>query len=404
MGIISPLGKGLEENWCALLEGKSGIGPITKFDASNFPARIAGEVNDFHPEDYIDKKEIKKMDTFIHYAIAATAMALEDSGLKIDSENAESVGVIIGSGIGGLPFLERQVQAYLNGGPKRISPFYIPGTIVNLASGQVSIQFGVKGPNSAVCTACASGTHAIGDAFKLIQHGKAEAMIAGGTEAVITPIALGGFAAMKALSTRNDEPEKASRPFDAERDGFVIAEGAGIVILEEREAACARGAKIYAEIIGYGMSSDAYHIAAPSADADGPKRVMKRALEDAELDPSVIDLINAHGTATLLGDKVETEAIKKVFGDRAKKIAVSATKSMMGHLLGAAGGVETIATVLSLQRDVVPPTINLTVPDPECDLDYVPLKSRSLPVNYALKNSFGFGGTNASLILKKYTD
>ncbi len=404
MGIISPLGKGVEENWRALLEGKSGIGPITKFDASSFSTRIAGEVKDFNPEDYIDRKEIKKMDTFIHYAIAATAMALDDSGMKIDSANAERVGVMIGSGIGGLPLLERQCQAYLDGGPKKISPFYIPGTIVNLASGQVSIQFGVKGPNSAVCTACASGTHAIGDAFKLIQHGKADVMIAGGTEAVITPLAVGGFSAMKALSTRNDEPEKASRPFDAERDGFVVAEGAGIIIVEELEAALIRGAKIYAEIIGYGMSSDAYHIAAPSADADGPKRVMKSALDDAEIDPSLIDTINAHGTATPLGDKVETEAIKKVFGDHAKKIAISSTKSMMGHLLGAAGGVETIAMALSLQRDAVPPTINLTVPDPECDLDYVPLKSRRLTVNYALKNSFGFGGTNASLILKKYSD
>ncbi len=404
LGIISPLGIGVKENWQSLIEGKSGIGPITKFDATQFASKIAGEVKSFHPEEYIDKKDLKKMDTFIHFAIAAASMALKDSGLTIDGSNSENVGVIIGSGIGGLPLLESQYQIYLNNGPRRISPFFIPGMIVNLASGQVSIRFNARGPNLAVCTACATGTHAIGDAFKLILNNYADAMIAGGTESVITPLAVGGFSAMKALSTRNDEPKKASRPFDLERDGFVVGEGAGIVILEELESAMKRGANIYAEIIGYGMSGDAYHISAPSADADGPVRVMKNTIQDAGIDPSVIDYINAHGTATPQGDKIETTAIKNVFGEKAKKIAVTSSKSMIGHLLGAAGGVESIITVLSIKHDIATPTINLTHPDPECDLDYIPNQSREIPIHYALNNSFGFGGTNASIIFKKFEE
>lgn len=402
LGIISPLGIGVEENWRNLVEGKSGIGPITKFDASQFASRIAGEVKSFNAEDYIDKKDIKRMDIFIHYAVAASDLALKDSEFKIDSSNSERIGVIIGSGIGGLPLLENQYQIYLQNGPRRISPFFIPGMIVNLASGQVSIKYGAKGPNSAVCTACATGAHAIGDAFKLISSNYADAMIAGGTESVITPLAVGGFASMKALSTRNDEPEKASRPFDAERDGFVIGEGAGIVILEEMKAALARKARIYAEVIGYGMSGDAYHISAPSADGDGPIRVMQIAIKEAGIQSSDIDYINAHGTATPAGDRIETVAIKKVFGEKAKSIVVTSSKSMIGHLLGAAGGVETVITALSVKHDIATPTINLTHPDPECDLDYVPNQSRELSINYALNNSFGFGGTNASLILKKF--
>ncbi|MEW5806253.1 MAG: beta-ketoacyl-ACP synthase II [Acidobacteriota bacterium] len=402
MGIISPLGIGIKENWEALAAGKSGIGPITKFDATNFPSRIAGEVRNFNPEDYIDRKEIKKMDAFIHFAIAATQMALNDARLTIDQSNAVRVGVIIGSGIGGLPLLENQYQAYLKGGHRRISPFFIPGMIVNLASGQVAIKFGAKGPNSAVCTACATGTHAIGDAYRLIRVAEADIMIAGGTESVITPLAVGGFSSMKALSTRNEEPEKASRPFDAGRDGFVMSEGVGVVILEEIGSAVKRNAAIHAEIVGYGMSSDAYHISAPST--DGPMRVMQNAIRSANVDPSVVDFINAHGTSTPQGDKAETDAIKKVFGERAYKIAISSTKSMMGHLLGAAGGVETIATVLSIKHDTATPTINLTAPDPQCDLNYVPNQSRKMTINYALNNSFGFGGTNASLLLKKYSE
>jgi 3-oxoacyl-[acyl-carrier-protein] synthase II len=402
LGIISPLGIGVEENWSNLVEGRSGVGPITKFDATKFASRIAGEVKSFHAEDYIDKKDLKRMDIFIHYAIAATDLALKDSSFKIDSQNCERIGVIIGSGIGGLPLLESQYRIYLQSGPRRISPFFIPGMIVNLASGQVSIKYGAKGPNSAVCTACATGAHAIGDAFKLISSNYADAMIAGGTESVITPLAVGGFASMKALSTRNEEPEKASRPFDAERDGFVIGEGAGVVILEELDSALARNANIYAEIIGYGMSGDAYHISAPSADGDGPIRVMQIAIAESGVQPSDIDYINAHGTATPAGDRIETVAIKKVFGEKAKSIAVTSSKSMIGHLLGAAGGAETIITALSIKHGIATPTINLTHPDPECDLDYVPNQSRKMSINYALNNSFGFGGTNASLILKKF--
>ena len=400
--MVSPLGIGTEANWSALLAGRSGVGPITRFDAARYPSRVAGEVKDFNPEDYVAKKDVKKMDRFIHFALAASQLAMEDSGLVISASNGERVGVYIGSGIGGLPSIEKQHASLLETGPDRISPFFIVGLIVNLASGQVSIRFGAKGPNLAASTACATGSHSIGDSFEIIKRGDADAMICGGAEAVITPLAVGGFCAMRALSTRNDAPEKASRPFDAGRDGFVMGEGSGIVILEELSAALKREARIYAEVAGYGLTGDAYHVSAPSADGDGPVRVMLAALRDAGVGPEVVDYINAHGTSTPAGDKVETLAIHRVFGERAKKIAVSSTKSMTGHLLGAAGGLETAITALAVARDAVPPTINYEVPDPECDLDYVPNQSRSLAVRYALNNSFGFGGTNASLLLKKY--
>ncbi|HEV8335989.1 MAG TPA: beta-ketoacyl-ACP synthase II [Candidatus Polarisedimenticolia bacterium] len=402
MGIISPLGVGTEANWSAMLAGRSGVGPITRFDATAYPSRIAGEVRDFNPEDFIPKKDVKKMDRFIHYAVAASQLAVDDSALAIDASNGDRVGVYIGSGIGGLPSIERQHASLLETGPDRISPFFIVGLIVNLASGQVSIRFGAKGPNLAACTACATGSHSIGDSFEIIKRGDADAMICGGTEAVITPLAVGGFCAMRALSTRNDEPEKASRPFDLKRDGFVMGEGAGILILEELGCALKRNARIYAEMAGYGLTGDAFHVSAPSADGDGPVRVMAAALKDAGVTPDAVDYINAHGTSTPAGDKVETLAIHRVFGDRARRIAISSTKSMTGHLLGAAGGLETAVTALAVARDVVPPTINLEVPDPECDLDYVPLKARPMTVRYALNNSFGFGGTNACLLLKKY--
>jgi 3-oxoacyl-[acyl-carrier-protein] synthase II len=400
--MVSPLGIGTEANWSALLAGRSGVGPITRFDAARYPSRVAGEVKDFNPEDYVAKKDVKKMDRFIHFALAASQLAVEDSGLIISASNGERVGVYIGSGIGGLPSIEKQHASLLETGPDRISPFFIVGLIVNLASGQVSIRFGAKGPNLAASTACATGSHSIGDSFEIIKRGDADAMICGGTEAVITPLAVGGFCAMRALSTRNDAPQKASRPFDAGRDGFVMGEGSGIVILEELSSALKREARIYAEVAGYGLTGDAYHVSAPSADGDGPVRVMVAALRDAGVGPEVVDYINAHGTSTPAGDKVETLAIHRVFGERAKKIAVSSTKSMTGHLLGAAGGLETAITALAVARDAVPPTINYEVPDPECDLDYVPNHSRQLAVRYALNNSFGFGGTNASLLLKKY--
>ncbi len=400
--MVSPLGIGTEANWSALLAGRSGVGPITRFDAARYPSRVAGEVKDFNPEDYVAKKDVKKMDRFIHFALAASQLAVEDSGLAISASNGERVGVYIGSGIGGLPSIEKQHASLLETGPDRISPFFIVGLIVNLASGQVSIRFGAKGPNLAASTACATGSHSIGDSFEIIKRGDADAMICGGAEAVITPLAVGGFCAMRALSTRNDAPQKASRPFDAGRDGFVMGEGSGIVILEELSTALRRDARIYAEVAGYGLTGDAYHVSAPSADGDGPVRVMLAALNDAGVGPEVVDYINAHGTSTPSGDKVETLAIHRVFGERAGKIAVSSTKSMTGHLLGAAGGLETAVTALAVARDSVPPTINYEVPDPECDLDYVPNQSRSQPVRYALNNSFGFGGTNASLLLKKF--
>lgn len=404
VGMITPLGIGVQESWNGLLAGRSGIRKITHFDASNFPTQIAGEVEGFSAEDYIEPKEIKKMDRFIHLAVAAASMSLADSGLKITEENAERVGVTVGSGMGGLHAIEHYHSVLLEKGPKRITPFFIPMLIVNLAAGQVSIRAGAKGPNSAVATACATGSHSIGDAFKIIQRGDADAMIAGGTESVITPLGIGGFNAMKALSTRNDEPEKASRPFDINRDGFIMGEGAGIVILELLENALGRGAKIYAELIGYGMTADAYHITSPSPGGEGAARCMKMALKDGGIDPLDVNYINAHGTSTKYGDELETHAVKTVFGEHAYKIAVSSTKSMTGHLLGAAGGVEAVITVLSVHNNIVPPTINLDNPDPECDLDYVPHKSREITVEYGLTNSFGFGGTNACLLFKKFRD
>ena len=402
--MISPLGIGTETNWSAMLAGRSGVGPITRFEASHFPTRIAGEVHDFNPEDFIPKKDVKKMDRFIHFALAASQFAVDDSGLSIDSSNADRVGVYVGSGIGGLPSIERQHASFLETGPQRISPFLIVGLIVNLASGHVSIRFGAKGPNMAACTACATGSHCIGDSYEIIKRGDADAMICGGTEAVITPLAVGGFCAMRALSTRNDAPEKASRPFDAGRDGFVMGEGAGILVLEERGQAIQRNARIYAEVVGYALTGDAFHVSAPSADGDGPVRVMAATLKDAGVGPEEVDYINAHGTSTPAGDKIETLAIHRVFGERARKLAVSSTKSMTGHLLGAAGGLETAVTALTVARDMVPPTINYETPDPECDLDYVPNESRAMTVGYALNNSFGFGGTNASILLKKHEE
>ncbi|HEU4889094.1 MAG TPA: beta-ketoacyl-ACP synthase II [Thermoanaerobaculia bacterium] len=402
IGMISPLGVGNEPTWQGLLEGRSGIGPITKFDASDYPCRFAGEVRGFSPEDFIEKKEVKKSDTFIHYAIAATQMAFDDSKLNMSNEDPDRVGVIIGSGIGGLPLIEDTHRKLLERGPSRISPFFIPGLIVNLASGQVSIRYGAKGPSSAPATACATGAHAIGDAMKVIRYDEADVMIAGGTEAVVSPLAVGGFSAMRALSTRNDDPQRASRPWDKDRDGFVMGEGAGIVILEEREHALARGAKIYCEITGYGMTSDAYHITSPSEDGDGMARVMGRALKDARLEPSAIDYINAHGTSTPVGDKTETIAIKRLFGEQAYKVAISSTKSMTGHLLGAAGGLESAIAAMVVETGMIPPTINYETPDPECDLDYVPNVPRKAEITHVLSNSFGFGGTNATLIFSKH--
>lgn len=402
LGLISPLGIGVEASWTAAIAGKVGIGPITQFDASSYPVRIAGEVKDFDPAQYIDAKEIKKMDRFIHFAMAASMMASEDSGFRITPDNAERVGVFIGSGIGGLKSIEYYHKALLEKGHRRVSPFFIPMVCINLASGNVSIHLGAKGPNASVVTACATGSHAIGEAFRIIQRGEADVMFAGGSEAVICPLAVAGFAAMKALSTRNEEPERASRPFDAARDGFVLGEGTGILVVESLESAFARNAKIYAEITGYGMSGDAYHISSPAPEGEGAARCMKAALKDAAIGPEQINYINAHGTSTKFGDELETMAIKKVFGAHAYKLCVSSTKSMMGHLLGAAGGVEAILSVLSIANSIVPPTVNLDNPDPECDLDYVPHKARQLDVDYALSNSFGFGGTNACLIFKKY--
>ena len=404
IGLISPLGLDTISTWKALLEGRSGIGPITKFDAAAYSSRIAGEVRGFDVLSFVEQKEARKMDAFSHYAVAATRQALEDAGLTIDRGNADRVGVYVGSGIGGLPLLERTHTTLVERGPRKISPFFIPGMIVNLAAGQVSILFGAKGPNLAVATACATGNHAIGESLRLIREGYADVMIAGGTEAVVTPMAIGGFCAMKALSTRNDEPEKASRPFDAERDGFVLSEGAGIVIVEERESALARGARVYAELSGYGLSGDAYHISAPAPDGDGPIRAMRMALQDAGAEATEIDYINAHGTSTPAGDRVETLAVKKVFGDHARKLAFASTKSMTGHLLGAAGGLETAIAALALHHGVVPPTINYTRPDPECDLDCVPNRAREMTVRAALNNSFGFGGTNATLLLRKHSE
>jgi len=402
IGMISPLGVGTEKTWQGVLEGRSGISRITKFDPTAYACQIAGEIRDFNPEDWIEKKEVKKSDTFIHYAIAAAQMAIEDAAIDSTKEDGDRFGVIIGSGIGGLPLIAEMHQKLLERGPSRISPFFIPGLIVNLASGHVSIRYNCRGPSSAPATACATGAHAIGDAYKIIQRDDADLMFAGGSEAVITPLAVGGFSAMRALSTRNDEPQRASRPWDLNRDGFVMGEGAGVLLLEERERAVGRGAKIYCELTGYGMSSDAYHITSPSADGAGMTRVMQRALKDAALAPNDIHYINAHGTSTPVGDRIETLAIKTVFGDQAYKIPVSSTKSMTGHLLGAAGGLEAAICALVIQHGILPPTINYETPDPDCDLDYVPNKARKASVQHVLSNSFGFGGTNASLILSMH--
>lgn len=404
IGLVTPVGNTAHETWDALLQGRSGVTRITRFDVEGWPVQIAGEVKDFDPLQYIPQKELRRMDRFIYFAIAAALQAVEDSGLVIDESNRNEVGVYIGSGIGGLPVIERQKHKMeASEKPwKKFSPFFIPSLIVNMASGLVSIRFNARGPNSATCTACSTSCHAIGDSFKIIQRGDADAMICGGTEAVVTPLAVGGFAAARALSSRNDEPERASRPFDAQRDGFVIGEGSGIIMLEELESALKRGAKIYAEIVGYGMSGDAFHMTAPSADGDGPRRVMLNTIKDAGIEPRQVDYINAHGTSTPPGDRVEVLAIRQAFGEHADKVAVSSTKSMTGHLLGAAGGVELAVMALSIAEQKIHPTINYEFPDPECDLDFVPNKAREAKIEYALSNSFGFGGTNAAVMMKRF--
>jgi 3-oxoacyl-[acyl-carrier-protein] synthase II len=402
VGLLTPLGLGTEATWEAIRAGKSGIGRITQFDPSAFSCQIAGEVKGFDPASYIEKKEIKKMGRFIQFAIPAAEWALKSSELQITPENAERVGVYIGSGIGGFEIMEREHQTLLEHGPRRISPFFIPAMIVNLASGHVSMRSGAQGPNSATATACTTSAHSIGDSFRIIARGDAEAMICGGTEACITPMGIGGFAAMRALSTRNAEPERASRPWDRDRDGFVVGEGAGILVLEDLEGARQRGAPILAEIVGYGMSGDAYHVTAPPEDGGGAFRVMRNSLRDAGIDPSQVDYINAHGTSTEVGDRAETVAIKRAFGEHAYKLAVSSTKSMTGHLLGGAGGIEAGMTVLAIRDQIAPPTINYETPDPLCDLDYVPNQARPMKIEYALSNSFGFGGTNGCLIFKNY--
>ena len=402
LGLITPLGIGVDETWTALCKGQSGISEITRFDASGFDTKIAGEVKNFHPEDFLSKKEAKRTQLFIAYAVAASRMALEDSGLTIDKANENRVGVLTGCGLGGLELLEKTTVYLQKKGPQRVTPFYIPMIIGNMAPGMISIYLGAKGPNSSIATACASGTHAVGDAFKIIKRGAADAMIAGGVESVITPTCIAGFNAMKALSVRNDPPEKASRPFDRDRDGFVVGEGCGILIMETLEAALERGARIYAEICGYGMSGDGFHMAAPAPEGEGAARCMAAALADSKMPFDKIDYINAHGTSTQLNDVYETKAIKSVFKEKALSIAISSTKSMTGHLLGGAGGIETVFTALTISEGIIPPTINLEHPDEECDLDYVPNKSRKVDVQTAMTNSFGFGGTNATLILKKY--
>lgn len=401
LGIVSPVGNSVEEAWKNIVEGRSGIGPITRFDASTFPVRIAGEVKEFDVTAYLPKKEARRMDLFIHYGMAAGIQAVRDAGLEITEANAERVGVNIGSGIGGLPMIESTHHDFLNGGARKISPFFIPSSIINMISGNLSILLGAKGPNLSVVSACATGTHSIGESARLIQYGDADVMIAGGAESTVTPLAIGGFASAKALSTRNDEPEKASRPWDKARDGFVLGEGAGVVVLEEYEHAKRRGAKIYAELVGYGMSADAFHMTAPCEDGNGAMRCMQNALRDARLDPDEIDYINAHGTSTPLGDVAETLAVKRAFGDHAKRLIMSSTKSMTGHLLGAAGGVEAIFTILALHHQIAPPTINLDEPGEGCDLDYCPHTARATKIRAALSNSFGFGGTNATLVFKR---
>jgi len=402
LGVVAPNGIGIENFWQNIVNGVSGIGPITRFDASRHDTRIAGEVKGFDPLQWLEKKEARKMDLFIHYAVAAAQMVYDDSGLKVTEDNRERIGVFVGTGMGGIPALEESHRVLLEKGPGRISAFFIPSIITNMASGQISMRFGMKGPNSCVCTACATGNHAIGDSFRIIQRGEADVMLAGGSEAVITPLTIGGFCSMKALSTRNDEPTRASRPFDKARDGFVMGEGAGLMVLEELEHAKRRDARIYAEIVGYGMSADAYHITQPAP--DGAVRSMRLALKDAEVRPSQVDYINAHGTSTPAGDVNETVAVKTVFNEHARRLPVSSTKSMTGHLLGAAGGIESVITVLAVTRGILPPTINYETPDPECDLDYVPNTARRAEARYALTNSFGFGGTNASLLFKKFEE
>lgn len=402
VGLVSSLGVGTAATWEALCAGRSGIGPITKFDAAEFASRIAAEVRGFDPLDYIGKKDVKKMDVFIQYAVAAAEFARADAGLNVTPESATRVGVYLASGIGGFSTIEREHRALLEGGPRKISPFFIPASIINLAAGQVSIRLGAKGPNSATCTACSASAHAVGDAFETIQRGDADVMVAGGSEAAITPMGVGGFAAMRALSTRNDDPTRACRPFDRDRDGFVIGEGAGVVILEELGGAIRRGAPIYAELVGYGMTGDAHHVTQPAEDGDGAFRVMRAALNRAGVTPNEIDYVNAHGTSTPFNDRIETLAIKRCFGDHAGSMAISSTKSMTGHLLGAAGGLEAGIVALAVREQVIPPTINLENPDPDCDLDYVPNDKRSASITYALSNSFGFGGTNAALLFKRY--
>ncbi len=402
LGMVTPLGIGVAENWEAISKGKSGIGPVTKFDASGYSSRIAGEVKDFRPEDFLAAKDARHLDIFIHYAVASARMAVEDSGIAITEKNGHRVGCITGCGMGGLNTLERYHSILLDKGPRRVSPFFIPGMIANMAPGQISIEFGAKGPNTSIETACAAGSHAIGDAYKAIQRGAADAMITGGTEAVLTPLAFAGFTAMKALSTRNDEPEKASRPFDAQRDGFIMSEGGGMIILEELNHALERGAKIYAEIIGYGMSADAYHIVAPDPEGEGARLCMETAIKDSGLDPMQIDCINAHGTSTRMNDIGETKAIKRMFGDYAYEIPVSSTKSMTGHLLGGAGAVEAIYSILTIRNGLVPATINHENPDQECDLNYVPNEAEKMDIGTVLSNSFGFGGTNSCLVFRKY--
>jgi len=402
VGLVCALGIGTEETWKNLLAGQSGVGPITLFDTAGFDCRIAGEVKNFDPFQWIEKKELKKMGRFIQIALAGADFAVRSAAWKPEHSDLDEVGVYVSSGIGGFDIIEREHWKLVNGGPSRISPFFIPSAIVNLASGHISIRYGAKGPNSATATACSASAHAIGDSFKIIERGAAEMMICGGTEATITPMGVGGFASMKALSTRNDDPSHASRPFDAQRDGFVVGEGAGILVLESLEHAQKRGANILAEIVGYGMSGDAYHITQPAENGDGAYRVMKAAMKDAHLTPEDIGYVNAHGTSTPLGDTIETRALKRVFGERAKQVPISSTKSMTGHLLGGAGGLEAGIIVLALRDQILPPTINQETPDPECDLDYIPNVARKAHVEYALSNSFGFGGTNAALIFKRW--
>jgi len=402
MGMVTPLGIGVEENWEAVCRGKSGIRRIEKFDASSFPCQIAGEVWGFRSEDFMDKQQVRRFDVFVHYAVASARMAMEDSGLRINEKNAHRVGCVTGSGLGGLAMLEHYHQVLLEKGPRRVSPFFIPGIIANMAPGQIAIEFGARGPNLSVETACAASTHAVGESFRLIREGFADAMITGGSEAVITPLALGGFCSMKALSVRNDDPERASRPFDLNRDGFIMGEGSGILVIEELQGALERGAHIYAEVIGYGLSSDAYHVSAPDPEGLGAIQCMDMAIKDAGLSPEDIDYINAHGTSTKLNDDSETRAVKAVFGDYAYRLPISSTKSMTGHLLGGAGGVEAIFTALTIKHGVMPPTINYETPDPNCDLDYVPNTARKGDIKRALSNSFGFGGTNATLLFQAY--